>query len=332
MNSKKGLALIIANAIYDEQNNIESCTKDGIDMIEKFKSMKFDIIDGINLSRNNFFQKIEEFIDVSKSYQNLVFYYSGHGVQIDGNNYLVPKDCVYNRNKNIFINSSLIDLNIITNFMDEHQSKTNIIILDACRNNPFHTKGLNTLGLAELNVGSGTFVSFATAPNSTSGGYGTAEYNSIFTKFLLKHIDKPNLKIEDMFKLVRNDVENYTSKEQIPWESTSLKTDFCFNTMSDNEIDETIYKLVTNFDTVNSLVLLSDYLRLPISNIMRRYQQYKSNLPGGIYFTNQLEFEEFILKNILDLGFKIKNYRWVYNDTSVIMGEFYHDPNTFKNK
>ncbi|WP_163248558.1 caspase family protein [Clostridium niameyense] len=227
MNSKKGLALIIANAIYDEQNNIQSCTKDGIDMIEKFNSMKFDIIDGINLSRNN----------------------------------------------------------------------------------PFHTKGLNTLGLAELNVGSGTFVSFATAPNSTSGGYGSAEYNSIFTKFLLNHIDKPNLKIEDMFKLVRNDVENYTSKEQIPWESTSLKTDFCFNTMSDNEIDETIYKLITNFDTVNSLLLLSDYLQLPISNIMRKYKQYKSNLPGGIYFSNQLEFEEFILKNILDLGFKIKNYR-----------------------
>lgn len=87
-------------------------------MIEKFKSIKFNIIDGINLSRNNFFKKIEEFINVSKSYPNLVFYYFGHGIQINSNNYLVPKDCVYNRNKDILINSSLVDLNIITNFID----------------------------------------------------------------------------------------------------------------------------------------------------------------------------------------------------------------------
>lgn len=181
------------------------------------------------------------------------------------------------------------------------------------------------LGLAEISAGNGTIIAFATSPNTSAFAPQTPDENGYYTKRLLEHIDHPNIKIEDMFKLVRKDVINDTGGQQVPWENTSLNTDFFFNTMTQDEISETIYQSVRNYYCAETLICLSNHFGYTISDIMRIYQRQKSEKPGGIYFRNETSFEQFVLKQILELKFEIINYRWVYNGIPVLMGDFQHD-------
>lgn len=330
MNVKKGLAFVVANSNYQYQASLSSCYKDGIDVQRKLQSLGFDVISAFDLSRNEFYIKASEFLDSASSYSTILFYYSGHGVQIDGKNYLVPIECNYNPNKSIFINTSLIDFAVISDYMSNHPEKANIILLDACRNSLSFSKSLGTTGLAPINAGSGTFIGFATAPDTSAIAALNPGENSVYTKYFLKYVETVNIKIEDVFKLIRSDVERETNGEQKPWDSTSLKTDFYFNTMNTTTINETVYQLIRNDNCVHTLLYLSTLMNLPISNIMRIYQQQKSDKPGGIQFLSKESFEATILQDILDYGFTFDNYRWCYKGIPVIMGEFLHNPNTFK--
>lgn len=322
---KKGLALVIANADYLYQPQLPSCKKDGNDMKSVLENLNFDVITAWNTDRKQLLAVLDEFLKIADLYSVVMLYYTGHGVQIDGANYFVPVDCKYSSAKSIFISSQLVGMNIISEYYSEHPEKTNIMILDACRNNPGFSKGVFGTGLAEMDAGSGTFIAFATAPNKTALCPDTERENGYYTKCLVKHIGHPRLKIEDMFKLVRKDVQCMTGGNQIPWESTSLSSDFCFNTMTEADINEQIYQTMRNHYSAEVLMILSVLFQKSISDIMRIYEKQKSEKPGGIYIDDAKSFERFILEHILGLGFKYINYRWVYNDTPVIMGEFFHD-------
>lgn len=152
-------------------------------------------------------------------------YYTGHGVQIDGENYFVPIDCEYKNSKAIFTETQLVGINAITDFMTANPSKTNIMILDACRSNPGFSKDVAGDGLTEVMAGNGTLIAFATAPNKVALASQNEDENSFYTKALLDNIVRPNIKIEDMFKSVRNDVVLLSDGEQVPWENTSLNKD-----------------------------------------------------------------------------------------------------------
>lgn len=329
MGIKKGLALVLTNSDYSNLNKLESCTKDGIDMVEALEILNFDIIQGNNLIRDEMYDSISRFLEAAELYSTLLVYYSGHGVQIDGENYFVPIECTYNSNKALFINTQLVDIKTVTEFMAKHAEKTNIMILDACRTNPGFSKDMVGSGLAEINVGNGTIIAFATAPNTTALCTADASCNSYYTKCLVKHIITPNIKIEDMFKNVRNDVVLMTSNEQVPWENTSLNRDFYFNTMTQDELNEKIYLTMRNFYSAESLIFLSRLTGYNISEVMRIYTIQKSEKPGGIYFEKSENMESFILSQILELGFEMINYRWCLKGKPVKMGEFYHDPATF---
>ena len=329
MNSvKKGLALIIANAEYQSQPKLISCRKDGADMKSKLEELNFDVLYYTDTTRATTLDAISKFIKLADCYSVLLMYYTGHGVQIDGENYFVPVECTYSPIKKVFIASSLVDVTAITDYINEHEEKTNILILDACRSGLSFSRDIGSTGLAEISAGNGTIIAFATSPNTAAFCPTNPDSNGYYTKRLLEHIDHPNIKIEDMFKLVRKDVVKDTGGQQIPWENTSLNTDFCFNTMTQDEVNEKIYQSVRNCYCAETLVFLSRHLGYTISDIMRIYERQKSEKPGGIYIRDENSFEQYILERILDFKFEFINYRWVYKSIPVLMGDFQHDYNS----
>lgn len=326
-NPKKGLALVIANAEYQSQPKLPSCKKDGHDVAEKLMELNFDILYHSDTTRSKLLTAIAEFIEQADLYSVLVVYYSGHGVQIDGENYLVPIECTYTPVKSVFIASSLVSINTITSYMNDHNEKTNILILDACRTGLSFVKNIGSKGLAEISAGNGTLIAFATSPNTYALCDSSADGNGYYTNRLLEHIDHPNLKIEDMFKLVRRDVAMDTSNQQIPWESTSLNKDFCFCSMTQDEIYETIYQIIRVNYSAETVIYVSKRFGYTISDVMRIHQHQKSEKVGGIYFSEEAVFEQFITEQILQLGFSFSNYRWVYNGMPVLMGDLKHNIN-----
>ena len=323
-NPKKGLALIIANADYQSQPKLPSCKKDGDDMEVKLKELNFDVMHYSNTSRKDLLTAISEFIKVADLYSVLLVYYTGHGVQIDGENYFVPIDCTYTPIKSVFIASSLLSIKTITEYMNKHGEKANILILDACRSGLSFSRDIKGTGLAEMSAGNGTLIAFATAPNTAALCDYSANGNGYYTRRLLDHIDHPNLKIEEMFKLVRNDVVRDTSGQQIPWENTSLNQDFYFCTLTQDDINESIYQGVRNCYCSETFIDLGKRFGYTVSDIMRIYQRQKSEKPGGIYFEDDDQFEQFVTEQILRLKFEFVNYRWVYKGIPVTMGDFRH--------
>lgn len=322
---KHGVALVITSSEYDDNIlDLPCCKKDGVDMERALNSIGFDVFAAVDLNRNDLLQKITDFIDSMELYETVLLYYTGHGMQIEGKNYVIPKDTRLTHNKDVLIRASLIDLDLIVGSFGKNPYKTNIAILDACRDNPFASKGFRSKGLAEMNAGAGTLISYATSPDSTSVGYTSEKVNSLFTKHLLVQMTKPNLKIEDMFKLVRIGVESETYGEQVPWENTSLKKDFYFVMQDDEVIKRDIYIGITNtIDEGTTLATLSDKYSISILNVLLRYHYYKMNLPGGIYM-GEIEMHSLVLKRVLDLGYIYRSYRWSYAGKSVRMGEFLH--------
>lgn len=326
-NTKKGLALVIANAEYQTQPKLASCKKDGIDMKNTLEDLNFDVLYISDASRNELFEKVDKFLKIADLYSVLLVYYAGHGIQIDGENYIVPVDCTYNSSKAIFIATSLVGINAITDYMNSHAEKINIMIMDACRTTPSFSRDIVGTGLAEIRAGSGTIIAFATSPNKAAYGADSDQGNGCYTQCLLEHIVRPNIKIEDMFKEVRKDVIELTHNEQIPWESTSLNSDFYFNIMSKDEINEEIYQSMRNNYCAETLIALSKKFGYSISDSMRLYEKQKSEKPGGIYITDKDDFEHYVLERILDLGFRLINYRWIHKNNAVFMGEFFHNYN-----
>jgi hypothetical protein len=154
-----------------------------------------------------------------------LFYYAGHGVQVKGRNYLIPVNADIAREYEIEFGA--VDMNLVLAMMDSAKNALNIVILDACRNNPFARSFRSVQnGLAQMDAPTGSFIAFATAPGSVASD-GDGE-NGVYTKHLLAEIAKPGVPIELMFKQVRNGVMRETKGAQTPWESSSLRGEFAF--------------------------------------------------------------------------------------------------------
>lgn len=154
-----------------------------------------------------------------------LFYYAGHGMQIKGRNYLIPVDADVRREDEAQYKS--FDANQVLDKMESARNPINIVILDACRNNPFaRSFRSSSTGLAQMEAPVGTYISFATAPGKVaSDGKGD---NGLFTQHLLRALRTPSLKVEDVFKLVRLNVMKDSGHQQVPWDSSSLTGDFYF--------------------------------------------------------------------------------------------------------
>jgi len=150
-----------------------------------------------------------------------------HGVQIDGQNYLVPVDAPLELAANVKYNS--VAANELLERMADAENGLNIIILDACRDNAFTREWRSARrGLAPPPFAQGALIAYSTAPGEVAWDGAEGSHNGVYTKYLLKHITQRGLTIEGLLKKVRDEVQRETKGQQIPWESSSLVGEFYF--------------------------------------------------------------------------------------------------------
>ena len=226
------VALVVGNSAYEFAPKLANPSNDARDMTERLRGLGFEVIGGTDLDRRSLVEALIKFGRAAEKAEVALFFYAGHGLQVNGENYLVPIDAQVEYQAEIDI--SLVSLSGVMQQL-ERGSKTNIIFLDACRDNPFEkqlaaseNRSASSIakGLGRVQTGSGTFIAFATEPDAVAAD-GTGR-NSPFTTALLKHIDQPGQSISDMMIAVRNDVLATTGGHQRPWESSSLTDRFAF--------------------------------------------------------------------------------------------------------
>jgi Caspase domain/Protein of unknown function (DUF1566) len=220
------IALVIGNGAY-KSSPLGNPVNDANDMAAALKNCNFRVMKSINASRREMRKAIRKFgKEINKGAVGL-FYYAGHGIQVDGENYLVPVNAaVYTEAE---VEDECLKVSSVLRQMESAGNRLNIIILDACRDNPFgRSFRSSNMGLAKMDAPTGSILAYATAPGSVAAD-GT-DRNGLYTSMLLKHMMEPNLAIERVFKNVRVEVMKDSGMRQVPWESSSLTGDFYFNT------------------------------------------------------------------------------------------------------
>ncbi|MBN8981587.1 MAG: caspase family protein [Rhizobiales bacterium] len=225
------VALVIGQSAYKTVPALTNPTNDAKLTSEMLQAAGFEVKTALDLSQNEMRQAIGDFAAkiAGKGADTVaLLYYAGHGLQIDGENYLVPVDVALDRESDVPLQA--VRLNDVMNTVASVPTKMRIIMLDACRNDPFNS--INKIaghGLALVDTkanSAGSFVSFSTSPGTEAlDGSGA---NSPYTSALVVSAREPGLAIEDAFKKVRLAVNKSTDGQQIPWESSSLTSDFYF--------------------------------------------------------------------------------------------------------
>ncbi len=221
---QRRVALVIGNGAY-QFSPLKNPVNDADDIADTLSRLGFKTILRKNAKRRDIVRAINKFGRELKTADVGLFYYAGHGMQVNGRNYLIPIGA--NLETESDVEFEAVDAGRILGKMDDAETKINIVILDACRNNPFAGRFRTaSRGLAGMDAPEGSFIAFATAPGSVAAdGEGR---NGIFTKHLLLNMIIPGLKIEEMMKNTRNGVLAETEQKQIPWDSSCLTGDFYF--------------------------------------------------------------------------------------------------------
>ena len=224
------LALVIGQSAYRTVPELPNAANDAKGMTELLGNAGFTVTTAPNLSQNDMRQAISDFagkVSASGADTVALVFYAGHGLQIDGENYLIPVDLDPKREADIPLQG--VRLNDLLNTLGALPTKARIFMLDACRNNPFPALSGAGHGLAIVDTkagAQGTFISYSTSPGAEAED-GTGA-DSPYTTAALSVARQPNLPIEEVFKRIRVAVAQSTDGRQIPWESSSLTTDFKF--------------------------------------------------------------------------------------------------------
>ena len=223
--AEKRVALIIGNGAYP-MAPLRNPINDARAMAKTLNQLGFEVILRTNLSQRGMIEALRDFGARLGRGGEAVFYFSGHGMQVKGRNYLIPVDADIRGEDEVPYMS--LDMAQVLDKLEAARSRANIVILDACRNNPFvRTFRSGRMGLAQMDAPVGTLIAFATAPGSEARD-GDSEFGT-YTRHLLQHLSTPGLQAELVFRRVREDVTAETKDRQVPWESSSLKGDFFFN-------------------------------------------------------------------------------------------------------
>ncbi len=273
-------ALVIGNANYPGQE-LRNTTNDSQDIAEKLSEFGFSVIHLSNAKKRDIDDAVKSFRDNLNSNDIGLFYFAGHGMQIDAENYITAVDTDFNSEMDAKYSS--YPLNKLIEIMERSKNKTNIVILDACRNNPYERAWNRTpaqRGLAPLFAPKGTIVAFATSPGEVAGdGVGR---NGCYTEALLKHITSPDIPIEEMFKRVRNSLAVITKNKQTSWEHTSLAGDFFFNISLVNSIGKYAKESIAD----NLFQIKSDVKLHSIISKLKLHDWYKQT-PAARNVTSQ---------------------------------------------
>jgi carboxyl-terminal processing protease len=236
---EKKLALVIGNAGY-RSGALKNPVNDARAVGASLKSLGFEVNLRENTSLRELLEVMREFARQAPNYAVRVLFYAGHGIQAKGRNFLLPVDTEVQGEDELPARAA--DIGELIERLGGIRQGVNIVILDACRANPFaggvfvdqdgrriRFRGNTPTGLARLNAPTGTLIAYSTAPGGIAYD-GKDSKHSLYTKHLLAQLATPGMPIELLFKRVRIGVTQDTDRLQIPWESSSLVSDFCFRT------------------------------------------------------------------------------------------------------
>ena len=218
------VALVIGNGAY-QSSPLKNPVNDATDMAQALKDKGFAVTLRTNIGNRDMRQAIRAFSQALKAGGVGLFYFAGHGVQSKGRNYLIPLNAEIK--EEFELEDEAFDANRVLAGMEEAGNRVNIVILDACRDNPFgRAWRTSATGLAQLSAPIGSFVAFATAPGSVAAdGSGR---NGLFTSHLLTSLRNPDSDIDRVFTRVAAAVARESGNKQVPWKSSSLTGEFCF--------------------------------------------------------------------------------------------------------
>lgn len=264
----KRIALVIGNAQYRE-SILKNPVNDAHAMAQTLRGFGFDVIERTDVTQKEMNSAITLFGQKLSGGGVGLFYYAGHGMQLRGKNFLVPIDAVIDGEQ--AVRSESVDLDLV---MDQlANSRVGMVILDACRNNPFERSFRSGAGsgLAQVDAPKGVLVAYATAPGKVAAdGVGK---HGLYTSELLRALEEPGRRIEDVFKQVRRNVAGATNDQQIPWESSSLTGDFFFATPAPN------VEIQTSADA--SIIELEMWKSVKDSSTAEDFKEYLKHYPDG---------------------------------------------------
>ena len=216
-------ALVIGNSSYS-QSPLKNPANDARAIGEALKGAGFDVTTKLDAPLSELAQAVQAYTQSLAKRQAVgIFYFAGHGLQLAWRNYMVPVDARFSEASDV--PKSCVELGDLLSGISKAKNPLNVIILDACRDNPFgNLKGLDQKGLSQMDAPPSTLLAYATAPgNVADDGAGA---NGLYTEHLLREVLVPEARVEDVFKRVRLHVRKRTNGQQIPWESTSLEEDY----------------------------------------------------------------------------------------------------------
>jgi hypothetical protein len=233
--AQKRAALVVGNSAYAHANALLNPANDAGDVAATLKAVGFDVIVGLDLDKRGFDAEVRDFSKVLADADTALFFYAGHGLQVAGRNYLVPIDAQLQNERDLDFEAVQLDF-VLKQMEIERDGKTNIVFLDACRDNPLARNLARSMGtrsgsigrgLAQVQTGVGTFIAYSTQPGNVAlDGDGR---NSPFTAALVKGVKEPGRNLTAVMIEVRKEVLAATGGKQVPWDHSALTGDFYFH-------------------------------------------------------------------------------------------------------
>ncbi|SFP87867.1 Uncharacterized protein, contains caspase domain [Mesorhizobium sp. NFR06] len=283
--AEKRVALVIGNSAYQHAVQLANPENDSADMNAKLQSLGFEVVSGQDLDLAGMRRTVRQFLDKLDGADMALFFYAGHGLQVNGNNYMVPVDAKLSSYNDLDFEALPMDL--VLSAM-ERSTKVNLIFLDACRDNPFTEKlsrsmgtrsGTVSRGLARLGSGVGSLIAFATQPgNVAMDGAGR---NSPFTTALVAHLGTPGQDIMRDLIDVRRDVLAATDGGQVPWENSSLTGEVVLKPLATEP--KAVPAPAQQSTSPDNAVELAYWATIKDSTDKSFFEAYLQQFPGGAF-------------------------------------------------
>src|SRR5664279_4595022 len=282
------VAFVVGNGAYKNVAQLPNPPVDAKAMAAVLRNVGFDVVEGTNLTRDKMTEKLLDFGKKAEGADVAVFFYAGHGIAVNGANYLLPIDADLKSEMDVKLGAAIdVDLTLEQTMAD---AKVKLVFLDACRDNPFAakirsakaTRSLSVQsGLAEMKSGEGTLIAFATGPGQTAldGEVGT---NSPFTRALMANIAAPGVEIQQAMTKVRAQVNEETSKNQLPWGHTNLIGTVYLSPVAGSGINEAANTPVATAGPASE-VELEFWRSIKDSNKPEELNAYLTNYPNGTF-------------------------------------------------
>ncbi len=298
------VALVVGNGAYEHTLPLTNPLNDAADVAAALRELGFEVIEGSDLDQAGFSRKVREFARAARGAEAAVFYYAGHGMQVEGRNYLLPVDARLSDEADLPFEA--LELSVVTQLM-ERASDTNLVFLDACRDNPLAQGLARSLGatrstavgrgLAPLDSGVGTLIAYATQPGNVAAD-GTGR-NSPFTAAMLEHLATSGLEVNQFLNRVRRSVVLATDGQQVPWTHSALTGDFF---LRPSETEEPAQTAAVSEDTEPSetpsafderQLDLAFWEAIAESGSIAAYEAYLEAYPDGVFVAvARLKIEE----------------------------------------